>query len=156
MNPVIFYRSPYPSQPNLLLPLDYLSAHPTHRQRKDLKPEHSSCSPACIFQWPPDITSLGGSCLRVQPPLICMFSEISRTKPRALSPPHPYSRWSRVAWKALSTPAFYLENASLSSKPPRCHLPWKNLSCALQAEELNGLHTFAIAFTKFYFKQLSA
>ena len=106
-------------------PSPSLSAHPTHRQQKDLKQNTQCRSAACIFQGLPDITSLGGSCLRVQPPLICMFLEISCTKPRGPSPPHLYSCWSRVAWNALSTPAFYLENASLSSKPPRCHLPWK-------------------------------
>jgi len=43
----------------------------------------------------------------------------------------------------------------LQSRPDVTSLE-KKLSYALQAGELSGLHTSAIAFIKFYFKQLSA
>lgn len=123
-NLVTFYRSPYPSQPNLLLPLHYRPIPHTANRKILNQNTQVAPLPAFLSGYQTQLL-LVTSCLHVQPPLICMFLEVSCAKPRAPSPPHLYSCWSRVAWNALSTPAFYLENASLSSKPPRCHLPWK-------------------------------
>lgn len=65
------------SIPTQSAPSPSQSTHPTPRQEKDLKPDRSSHPPAWTCQWfpvskVPDITSLGGSCLRfwtVGPPL---------------------------------------------------------------------------------------